>query len=61
MKRYLGLILNMALTPKCDVKDYFTVEWTEHCPFHGKFLRESVSCKFAGCCMWMLLNLQQFL
>jgi len=33
MKAYVGVMLNMALTKKCDVKDYFSLKWSEYCPF----------------------------
>ena len=33
MKAYLGVILNMAINEKPDVKTYFSRSWIEFCPF----------------------------
>ena len=33
MKAYLGVIMNMAINDKPDVKVFFSQNWTQHCPF----------------------------
>ena len=33
MKAYLGVIMNMAMNDKPDVKSFFSRNWTQYCPF----------------------------
>ena len=33
MKAYLGVIMNMAMNDKADVKSFFSRNWTQYCPF----------------------------
>ena len=33
MKAYLGVIINMAMNDKPDVKSFFSRNWTQYCPF----------------------------
>jgi len=42
MKAYLGVILNMAINEKPDVKTYFSRSWIEFCPFFQMFLTSKV-------------------
>ena len=35
LQAYLGVVLNMALNDKCDVKHYFSHNWLDYMPFFG--------------------------
>ena len=49
VKAYLGVVMNMSMNDKPDVKLLFSRDWTQHMPFFWKFFASGAFFKFIGC------------
>ena len=54
MKAFLGIVINMGINGKCDIKEYFSVKWLARMPFFlDVFSRERF------CQIYWMLHIQQ--